>query len=63
MSVREDGKLNNGAVFIGVCRGKLSEGISLSDDGCRCVIMIGIPYPSCFEPEVILKRHYMDTQN
>lgn len=43
----EDAKTRtNGAVFFGVARGKLSEGISLNDDGSRCVVLIGIPYPN-----------------
>jgi Rad3-related DNA helicase len=33
------------AAFIGVCRGKLSEGIDFSDDAARAVIIAGIPYP------------------
>lgn len=33
------------AVFIAVCRGKLSEGIDFMDNAARCVIMAGIPYP------------------
>jgi regulator of telomere elongation helicase 1 len=37
-------KKNFGAIFMGVCRGKLSEGIDFSDDAARCVIMISIPY-------------------
>jgi Rad3-related DNA helicase len=35
----------SGAVLMGVCRGKISEGMDFSDKAARCVIMIGIPYP------------------
>ena len=40
--------LDKGAVFFGVCRGKISEGIDFSDGMSRAVILIGIPYPVCF---------------
>jgi regulator of telomere elongation helicase 1 len=52
----------DGAVFLGVARGKLSEGISLEDDGCRCVVMVGIPYPYIKDPKVIMKKHYLETK-
>lgn len=51
-----NGTDNTGAVLIGVCRGKLSEGIDFSDDAARCVIVYGIPYPNYMDPKVILKR-------
>ena len=42
-----------------VCRGKLSEGIDFSDDACRCVIMAGIPCAPIFNPDVLMKRQYI----
>jgi Rad3-related DNA helicase len=50
---------NNGAVFFGVARGKLSEGISLNDDASRCVMLIGIPYPNKKDPKIMMKQHYL----
>jgi Rad3-related DNA helicase len=48
--------------MMGVCRGKLSEGIDFSDDAARCVIMVGIPYPQMNDPNVIMKKHYLDSK-
>ena len=45
----------NGAVFFGVARGKLSEGISLNDDASRCVMLIGIPYQNKKDPKIMMK--------
>ena len=30
---------------MGVCRGRISEGLDFSDAAARCVIVVGIPYP------------------
>jgi Rad3-related DNA helicase len=46
----------SGAIFLGVFRGKISEGISLNDKYCRCVISMGIPFGNLSEPRVILKK-------
>ena len=51
---------NSGAVLMGVCRGKVSEGIDFSDDAARCVIIVGMPFPQLADPNVILKQHYLD---
>lgn len=53
----------DGAIFMAVCRGKLSEGIDLADDYCRAVIMIGLPYPARYDPKVILKQQYLNENN
>ncbi|KAI8974372.1 hypothetical protein BDB01DRAFT_844883 [Pilobolus umbonatus] len=36
----------NGCLFFAVYRGKVSEGIDFSDNYCRAVIAIGIPFPA-----------------
>lgn len=43
------GKAKTGAVFLAVCRGKVSEGIDLADDNARGVIIVGIPYPNAMD--------------
>ena len=32
------------SVLLGVCRGKISEGLDFSDKAARTVIVVGIPY-------------------
>ena len=36
---------STGAILMGVCRGRISEGLDFSDNAARCVMVIGIPYP------------------
>lgn len=36
---------NKKAVMMGVCRGRMSEGLDFSDKLARMVIIIGIPFP------------------
>lgn len=54
---------DDGAIFMGVSRGKLSEGMDLGDDYCRAVVIIGLPYPAAYDPKVTLKKKYMDDYN
>ena len=49
-----------GAILMGVCRGRISEGLDFSDNAARCVIIVGIPYPMMTEPKVLLKKDYLD---
>jgi len=42
-AIYEDDK--RGAVMMGVCRGRMSEGLDFSDNAARMVIIIGIPFP------------------
>jgi len=48
--------------MLGVCRGRLSEGLDFSDNAARMVIIIGIPFPQMYDAKVILKRNYLDTK-
>jgi Fanconi anemia group J protein len=47
-----------GALFIGVCRGKLAEGIDFSDQLARGIIVVGVPFPNTKAPDVKLKRDH-----
>ncbi|XP_052274161.1 regulator of telomere elongation helicase 1-like isoform X2 [Dreissena polymorpha] len=50
----------NGAIFIAVCRGKVSEGLDFSDNNGRAVVITGLPYPPYLDPKVVLKMQYLD---
>lgn len=49
-----------GAIFMGVCRGKISEGLDFADLNGRGVIIVGLPFPPLKDPRVILKKRYLD---
>jgi Rad3-related DNA helicase len=49
-----------GAIMMGVCRGRISEGLDFSDNLARLVLVVGIPYPQLTDPKVILKQLYLD---
>lgn len=41
-----------GALFLAVCRGKVSEGLDFADNNARAVIVVGIPYPNVKDTQV-----------
>lgn len=51
-----------GSILLAVCRGKVSEGIDFSDEYGRAVLITGLPYPSAFDPKVVLKREIADEE-
>uniref|UniRef100_A0A182XXV8 Regulator of telomere elongation helicase 1 homolog n=1 Tax=Anopheles stephensi TaxID=30069 RepID=A0A182XXV8_ANOST len=56
--VREPG--SRGAIFMAVCRGKVSEGLDFADDNGRAVMITGLPFPPMMDPRVLLKKQYLD---
>ena len=50
----------SGAILMGVCRGKFSEGIDFRDDSARAVIIIGIPFPHRRDVVVAQKQLWND---
>ena len=53
---------STGCVLMGVCRGKISEGIDFAHDMCRAVVITGLPFAPFLDPKVKLKREYLDGQ-
>lgn len=51
---------SSGVVLMGVCRGKISEGIDFAHDMSRAVVITGLPFPPAFDPKVKLKREFLD---
>lgn len=51
---------SKGCIIMGVCRGKISEGIDFADNMSRAVVITGLPFPPAFDPKVKLKREYLD---
>jgi len=51
-----------GAILMGVCRGRVSNSLEFRDNAARCVIVVGIPQANLTEPRVILKKDYLDSK-
>ena len=50
----------SGALFLAVCRGKVSEGMDFADNNARAVVCVGIPFPNVKDTLVDLKKRYND---
>ncbi len=50
----------DGALFMAVCRGKVSEGLDFADNNARAVVCVGIPFPNVKDIQVDLKKRYND---
>lgn len=47
-------------LLFAVVGGKVSEGINFKDDMCRCVCVVGLPYPNPQDPALVEKMKYLD---
>ena len=45
-----------GAMFFALTRGKISEGLDFSDEKCRAVVIVGVPFPAARDVKVVAKR-------
>jgi chromosome transmission fidelity protein 1 len=50
----------SGAILFAVVGGKISEGINLSDGMGRCIVMVGLPYPSPSDIELIERVKHIE---
>ncbi|XP_051147703.1 uncharacterized protein LOC127262888 [Andrographis paniculata] len=50
----------NGAILLAVVGGKVSEGINFSDGAGRCIVMVGLPYPSPSDVELIERVKHIE---
>lgn len=57
-SVQSGGNRHGGALFLAVCRGKVSEGLDFADENARGVLIVGIPFPNIKDLQISQKRDY-----
>lgn len=62
-SYGEKAKSSNGALLFSVMGGKLSEGINFANELCRCVVVIGLPYPDPNDPLMKEKLKLVNTHS
>ncbi len=63
LKYKEEVKAHGGAVFFGVCRGKVAEGLDFAEKEALTAVVVGVPFPSVGSKYVKLKRQYMDQHN
>nr|XP_015914103.3 regulator of telomere elongation helicase 1 homolog [Parasteatoda tepidariorum] len=52
---------SKGAALLGVCRGKVSEGLDFADENARAVVITGLPFPPSMDPRVKMKMSYLNS--
>lgn len=50
----------SGAILLAVVGGKISEGINFSDGMGRCIVMVGLPYPSPSDIELLERVKHIE---
>jgi fanconi anemia group J protein len=63
LTVRATGRVVRGAVFLAVCRGRISEGINFSDNDALAVIVVGVPFPAWKDTYIQAKMAYNDIRS
>ncbi|CAK77033.1 unnamed protein product (macronuclear) [Paramecium tetraurelia] len=53
-------KSKKGAIMFAVHRGKVAEGIDFSDELCRAIFLVGVPYPPKQDNHLLEKMGYLD---
>ncbi|CAD8174994.1 unnamed protein product [Paramecium octaurelia] len=53
-------KSKKGAIMFAVHRGKVAEGIDFSDELCRAIFLVGVPYPPKKDIHLLEKMNYLD---
>ena len=49
-----------GCILMGVCRGKISEGIDFANEMSRAVVITGLPFAPAMDAKIKLKREFLD---
>ncbi|KAL3528760.1 hypothetical protein ACH5RR_008082 [Cinchona calisaya] len=60
VNVKCDPTKCSGAVLLAIVGGKISEGINFSDGMGRCIVMVGLPYPSPSDIELMERVKYIE---
>ena len=49
------GALGGGAILLTFSHSLIQHNFDFSDDACRCLVVVGVPYPSMKDPVSLLK--------